>query len=69
MQTLPSILRGRRNRHARPKNGYFSHNASEIRLNLDRGFTIDGQLYTPANSREPTVVQSGATAAFLRLAP
>ena len=69
MQTLPSILRGRRNRHARPENGYFSHNASEIRLNLDGGFTIDGQLYTPANSREPTVVQSGATAAFLRLAP
>jgi hypothetical protein len=69
MQTLPSILRGRRNRHARPENGYFSHNASEIRLNLDGGFTIDGQLYTPANSREPTVVQSGATADFLRLAP
>lgn len=68
LQTLPSILRGRRNRHARPENGYFSHNASEIRLNLDCGFTIDGQLYTPANSREPTVVQSGATAAFLRFA-
>lgn len=69
MQALPSILRGRRGRHARPENGYFSHNASEIRLNFDCGFTIDGQLYTPANSREPTVVQSGATAAFLRIAP
>jgi hypothetical protein len=69
LQTLPFILRGRRNRHARPENGYFSHNASEIRLNLDSGFTLDGQLYTPANSREPTVVQSGVTAAFLQLAP
>jgi hypothetical protein len=69
MQTLPFILRGRRSRHARPENGYFSHNATEITLNLDCGFTIDGQLYTPANSREPTVVQSGATAAFLRIPP
>ncbi len=67
LQTLPFILRGRNNRLARPDNGYFSHNASQIRLNLDSGFTLDGQLYTPANRREPTVVQSGATAAFLRL--
>ena len=69
LRTLPSILRGRRNRHTCPENGYFSHNASEIRLNLECGFTIDGQLYTPAHSREPTVLQSGTTAAFLRIAP
>ena len=67
LQTLPFILRGRKNRLARPENGYFSHNAGQIRLNLDSGFTLDGQLYTPANRREPTVVQSGATAPFLRL--
>ena len=69
MQALPSILWGRSGRHARPENGFFSHNASEIKLNFDCGFTIDGQLFTPANSGEPTVVQSGATAAFLRIAP
>jgi len=67
LQTLPFIMRGRKNRLALPENGYFSHNASQIRLNLDSGFTLDGQLYTPANRREPTVVQSGASAAFLRL--
>ena len=67
LQTLPFIVRGRKHRHARPENGYFSHNASRIKLNLDSGFTLDGQLYTPANRREPTVVQSGAAAAFLRL--
>ena len=67
LRTLPFILRGRKNHRARPENGYFSHNASQIKLNLDSGFTLDGQLYTPANRREPTVVQSGATAAFLRL--
>ena len=67
LQTLPFILRGRKSHHARPENGYFSHNAGKIRLNLDSGFTLDGQLYTPQNRREPTVVQSDATASFLRL--
>ncbi len=67
LQTLPFILRGRKSRHASAKNGYFSHNASKISLNLDSGFTLDGQLYTPENRREPTVVQSDAIAAFLRL--
>jgi hypothetical protein len=67
LQTLPFILRGRKSHLARPENGYFSHNASKIRLNLDSGFTLDGQLYIPENRQEPTVVQSGATASFLRL--
>jgi hypothetical protein len=67
LQTLPFILRGRKSRHTSPENGYFSHNASQIRLNLDSGFTLDGQLYTPENSQDPTVVQSDATASFLRL--
>jgi hypothetical protein len=67
LRTLPFILRGRKNRLAGPQNGYFSHNASRIELNLDSGFTLDGQLYIPADRREPTVVASGATAAFLRL--
>ncbi len=66
LQTLPFILRGRKSRRARPENGYFSHNAREIKLHLDSGFTLDGQLYTPENRREPTVVQAGATASFLR---
>jgi hypothetical protein len=67
LQTLPFILRGRKSHLARPENGYFSHNASKIRLNLDSGFTLDGQLYIPENRQEPTVVQSGATVSFLRL--
>ena len=67
MQTLPFILRGRKSHHAIAENGYFSQNASKIRLNFDSGFTLDGQLYTPENHREPTVVQSDATASFLRL--
>jgi hypothetical protein len=67
LRSLPFILRGRKRDHIRPQNGYHSHNASIIRLNTDSGFTLDGQLYIPENRREPTVVQSGAIAAFLRL--
>ena len=67
LQVLPLILRGRKNRKVKPKNGYYSHNAGKISLQTDSGFTIDGQLYAPGNSHAPVVVQSGATAAFLRL--
>jgi len=66
LRALPFILRGRRGALGTPQNGYFSHNATEIKLNLDSGFTLDGQLYIPENRQEPTVVQFGATATFLR---
>ena len=66
LRALPFILRGRKSHYATPGNGYFSHNANEIRLNLDSGFTLDGQLYTPENRQEHTVVKFGARANFLR---
>jgi hypothetical protein len=67
LRALPSILRGRRGPYGTPENGFHSHNAHEIRLNLDHGFTLDGQLYTPAGRRTPTVVKYGGTASFLRM--
>ncbi len=67
LRALPSILRGRRGAHGTPENGFYSHNAHEIRLNLASGFTLDGQLYTPENQQEPTVVRYGGTASFLEI--
>lgn len=67
LQSLPYIMRGRKNHHVRQDNGYHSHNARKISLYTDSGFTIDGQLYTPGNRHEPIVVRSGGTADFLRL--
>ena len=67
LRALPFILRGRKSNYTTPGNGYFSHNTNEIRLNLDSGFTLDGQLYTPENRQEHTVVKFGARASFLRL--
>jgi hypothetical protein len=67
LRSLPSLLRGRQGRFVGPENGYYSHNVREIKLNMDSGFTLDGQLYTPANRQEPTVVRCGGTASFLRI--
>jgi hypothetical protein len=67
LRALPSILRGRSGAHGTPDNGFYSHNAHEIKLNLASGFTLDGQLYTPENSEDPTVVRYGGTADFVRI--
>lgn len=67
LRALPSILRGRKGPHGRPENGYYSHNVHEVKMNLDSGFTLDGQLYTPETRQEPTVVRYGGTASFLRI--
>jgi hypothetical protein len=67
LRALPSILRGRSGVHGTPENGFYSHNVHEIKLNLAGGFTLDGQLYTPENQQEPTVVRYGGTASFLEI--
>lgn len=67
LRALPSILRGRKGAYGTPENGFYSHNAHEIKLNLGSGFTLDGQLYTPETRQEPTVVRYGGTASFLRI--
>jgi diacylglycerol kinase (ATP) len=67
LRALPSILRGRRSPYGTTANGFYSHNAHEIKLYLDGGFTLDGQLYIPETRQEPTVVRYGGTAYFLRI--
>ncbi len=65
LRALPSVLRGRSGAHGTPENGFYSHNAHEIKLKIGGGFTLDGQLYTPDNQQIPTVVRYGGTATFL----
>ncbi|UCD57686.1 MAG: hypothetical protein JSV16_00840, partial [Candidatus Hydrogenedentota bacterium] len=66
-QALPSMLRGRKGRHIKPEYGYVSANAHEVQLNLDSGFTLDGELYAPDSRLGPVVVQDGGLVSFLRL--
>jgi diacylglycerol kinase (ATP) len=67
VRLLPSLLKGRQLPDIMPANGYFSNNANRIQLNLDSGFTLDGQLYEPACQQEPVVVTDGGPASFFQL--
>ena len=67
LMALPALLRGCRSNFGTSENGFYSHNGHEIKLNLDSGFTLDGQLYTPDNKEKPTVVRYGGTADFMRI--
>ena len=64
---LPALLCGRGSHVGTSENGYYSHNAHEIELFLDGGFTLDGQLYTPESQEKPIVVRYGGMANFIRI--
>jgi len=67
LRALPLLVRGRKFRHATPKNGYYSNNVDKIELTMDTKFTLDGQIYTPNPQLGPVVVEDGGQASFLRL--
>ena len=67
LRTLPSLARGRKGRWNTPENGYSSHNAIEIRLTMDSGFILDGELYEPDPQLKSVVVNLGGWASFLRI--
>jgi diacylglycerol kinase (ATP) len=64
-RAAPAVMRGKPNRFVRPEYGYTSHNAHEIELHLDCGFTLDGELFTP-RAGTAVMLRSGYTASFLR---
>jgi diacylglycerol kinase (ATP) len=45
LRSAVSVMRGRPNRYATPENGYASCNADRLELELDSGFTLDGELF------------------------
>ena len=67
MRVLPSMARGQRCRLRTPENGYFSHNASEVRLKLNSGFMLDGELHPVGPDSQEVVLNNGGQASFLRL--
>ena len=64
-RAAPAIMRGRPNRFVRPEYGYTSHNADELALHLDCGFTLDGELFNPQPGA-PVMLRSGRSAYFIR---
>jgi hypothetical protein len=65
-RALPFLVRGKQNRYGTEKNGYFSHNVHEVRLEFRHGFILDGELYTP-DPPGAVVLQNGGQASFLQL--
>ncbi len=67
MRVLPSMARGQRCRLRTPDNGYFSHNADEVRLKLNRGFMLDGELHPVGPDTQEIILNNGGPATFLTL--
>ena len=67
LRALPALIRGRTNRYGIAENGYISRNVQRVRLTLNGGFTLDGELFEAKAHLGPVVVQNGGKALFLRL--
>ena len=67
LQALPFLILGRRSAYAQPHNGYLACSAGAIRLDMDGGFAVDGELYQADARTGPVVIEDGGSADFLRL--
>jgi diacylglycerol kinase (ATP) len=62
-----SVLRGQRSKWASTRYGYLSHNLHDLRLSIQSGFTLDGQLYESDPQRGALSLRSGGEVEFLKL--
>ena len=67
LRVLPFLARGRRVAKGTSENGYYSHNVEEVELYLKDSVVLDGEMYTPESSQEPTLLQHGGDVTFLRI--
>jgi len=67
LRSLPFLILGRRSSHARPANGYLHCSARAIRLDMEGGFAVDGELYHSDARTGPVLIENGGPADFLRL--
>ena len=67
LRALPALIRGRTNLYGTAENGYISRNVQRVRLTLNGGFTLDGELFEAKAHLGPVVVQHGGEASFLQL--
>lgn len=69
LRVMAAICQGRRSRLGVSENGIYSHNANEIRIALDGGFALDGELFSATPHQGELVLDACGQAAFLRLNP
>lgn len=64
---LPFLAGGRRAVRDTRENGYYSNNVDEVELDISDSVALDGEIYTPASGKKPTLIQFGGTVTFLRV--
>jgi len=67
VRKLVGLLRGKPGAGATAENGYFSHNARQLELDMDATFTIDGELYQASREHGPICVCQGGDIEFLKI--
>jgi len=68
-RVLPSLIRGKSHPLATTDHGYVSENLSEIRLVLNSGFVLDGEVHLLPQSEEPLTLELAGELSFVRLSP
>jgi len=66
-RALPSLFRGATHPLATTEHGYASENLSELRLVLNSGFVLDGEVYVSSMPEEPLTLDSPGELSFVRL--
>jgi len=66
LSTFISIIRGRVNSHAQPKNGYQSYRAASARLSFDGQFNMDGEIIEVSRARGPAQLSAQGPLNFVR---
>ena len=67
LRVMAAMCQGRRSRMAIPPNGFYSHNAHEVRMALDGRFALDGERFEVDARQGELVLDAGGQAAFLQL--
>ncbi len=66
-RVLPTLLCGQSHPLATKEHGYISEKLLEVRLVLDGGFILDGEVYTSSKPHEPLILDSPGELSFVRL--
>lgn len=66
-RVLPALLRGKPHPLATTDHGYVSENLSEIRLVLNSGFVLDGEVHLPTHEEGPITLELAGELSFVRL--
>ncbi len=67
LRNLPSLLRGKPNRHLSEDKGYLSYNVESISLEFDGPFTLDGEILHAKTKTGPVEINTAGELVFLRI--